>query len=108
MKWPAILSFAAAAITAAIAIFGIVGQDATHNRWVLLISIPPIVGSAYQGAQYRKGQSANAFWPVAVYLFFIVVYLFAALALYFCGVILQSTAWILGRREHRRRLAMTT
>jgi hypothetical protein len=103
MKWPAHLSFGAAAVTAAMAGLSLAVVDAGIRRWVLFIAIPPIAGSVVQGFQYRKGRSDNAFWPVAVYLFFIAFYLFSALGLYLFGVILQSAAWVLGRRERSRR-----
>jgi hypothetical protein len=103
MIGPARLSFAASAITGAIAIWSFVTVDAPIRRWVALVALPPILASLYQGAQYRRGQSANAFWPIAVYLFFMLGYYASAFGLYFLGVILQSTAWTLGRSEQRRR-----
>src|SRR5690242_1673716 len=103
MKWPTYLSFTAAAVTAAIALLSLAVVDSDIRRWVVFIAIPPIVGSLVQGLQYRKGRSENAFWPVAVYLFFMAAYLFSAIGLYFFGVILQSVAWAIGRRERSAR-----
>jgi hypothetical protein len=105
MKWPARLSFVAAAVTVVMAIFSLAMIDAPWRRLLVIVALPPILASVYQGVQYRRGQSANAFWPVAVYLFFIVLYLGSAVGLYFFGVILQSAAWIIGRTERRRREA---
>jgi hypothetical protein len=105
MKWPARLSFAAASVTGAMALFSLAIIDPIWRRWVIMIALPPILGSFYQGVQYRRGRSANSFWPVAVYLFFITFFLLHALGLYLFGVILQSAAWILGRSERRRREA---
>lgn len=91
MRWPANISFAAAGVTSLIAVVSIVGLDTyLVQRWVLVIALPPILGSVFQGLQYRKGQTANSFWPVAVYVFFIVASLQRALGLYVFGVILQS------------------
>jgi hypothetical protein len=105
MRWPAYLSFAAGTITAVLALLSGAVIDSQLRRWIIVIAVPPILASLYQGVQYRRGESANAFWPVAVYLFFIVVELMNALGLYFFGVILQTLAWTLGRRERRRREA---
>jgi hypothetical protein len=102
MKWPARLSFAASAVTGVMAIFSLAVIDAPWRRLLVITALPPILASLYQGFQYRRGNSANAFWPVAVYVFFIVLYLGAEVGLYFFGVILQSAAWIIGRRERRR------
>ena len=98
MRWPAKLSFAAAAVTAVIAVISFATVSAHLRRWVFFVAVPPIAGSVAQGVQYRRGRNANVFWPVAVYLFFGVYYLVAALELYVVGAILQTTAWQLGRR----------
>ena len=102
MKWPAYLSFGAAAVTAAMALWSLAVVDADIRRWVLFIAIPPIAGSVVQGFQYRKGRNDNAFWPVAVYVFFMAFYFFSALGLYLFGVVLQSASWVIGRRERSR------
>lgn len=85
------------------AVVSLPALDPIVRRWVVFIAFPAIVGSFVQGIQYRRGRSDNAFWPVAVYLFFIAFYLFNALGLYFFGVILQTAAWIVGRLERSRR-----
>lgn len=91
------LSFAAAAVTSGMTVWSWASTDAFVHRWLLVISLPAILASVVQGVQYRRGHNTNAFYAVAVYLFFIVVYLTRALGLYFFGVILQGLAWAIGR-----------